>query len=155
MSEKVVMSEKEVAKIEVEKRANELIYDWIHRKVHLFHELGRNIIPDVSREVIEEQAYILFQEGVYHEDVFYYPAVTFATCGHAFTDQIFQLYNGNKEPFVRTLAKSWIQSCGTEIFQQHIIYGCIRESLMEMERRDARKKCNRKNNFKDEREEKT
>lgn len=137
VAEQAAMSEKEAARVELEGKANALIYECISNNPQAFYELGRRIIPYISRKAIEKQAALLLQEGIRHEDVAYYPSVTFASAGHVFTDRMLCLYRESKETFARALARSWIRSCGAEIFKEYIVYGCLRESLMDLERRKA------------------
>lgn len=105
-----------------------LAYYLEHRE-SLFHALGREVIPKIDRSFIERQAAIFFLNGARAEDIRYVPEFHFGEDTQPFTMELYLLWLQKGAAVEQAIARQWIRRRGIEIFQQKVIYGCIRNEF--------------------------
>lgn len=125
-------------KPQLEQAVNMRLMFYLEYDPGCFYELGREILPVISRSEVEQQARLLQESGVLSDDVYFQPEYSFEDMTGRFSGQIYLLYLEAGERIVDAIARRWIQEKGAEMFRKKILYGCIRESLFELERKKER-----------------
>ena len=134
----LIFRQKASVKPHLEKEINRRLVFYLEYNPGCFYELGREILPVISRSEVEQQAKLLQEGGVLSEDVYFQPEYSFEDMIGRFSNQIYLLYLEAGERAVDAIALRWIQEKGAEMFRKKILYACIRESLSELERKKER-----------------
>ena len=129
---------KSSVKPELEEAVNRKLMFYLEHSPGKFYELGRDILPVVSRDEVEHQARRLHENGMFAVDVCFEPEYSFEDVLGRFPDQVYLLYLEAGERVIDAVTLQWIKMRGTEIYRKKILYSCIQESLAELERKEKR-----------------
>ena len=95
----------------------------------------RQLLPVIERVKIQDAAKKFCSEGKTAEDVVYEPQFVFEKKTGQFTDEAYLLYLNHKECVVRSFAERWLKRELPRIFQERIVYGCIRDEMREIQKK--------------------
>lgn len=113
----------------VARRVEKWLAYYLEQRSDLFYALGRSVIPVIDRSFIEKQAAIFFLNDARAEDIRYVPEFHFGEDTENFTMQLYLLCLRRGTLAEQAIAKQWIKRHGVEMYQQKIIYGCIRNEF--------------------------
>lgn len=98
----------------------------------LFYALKGRLIPFIDRKFIESQAAQFLASGVKAEEIHYIPEFHFGEDTQPFTPQLYLFCLKYGERAEQAIARQWIRRNGVEMYQQKIIFGCIRNEFDDM-----------------------
>lgn len=117
---------------------------YLENQPELFYRLKGQLIPFIDRKFIESQAARFFASGAKPEEIRYIPEFHFGEDTQPFTPQLYLFCLKHGERAEQAIARQWIQRNGVEMYQQKVIFGCIRnefDDIINNPRHKIRKEC--------------
>jgi len=114
---------------ETARRVEAWLAYYLENRIDLFYALGRGVIPAIDREFIKQQAACFFLNDARAEDIRYVPEFHFGEDTEPFTMQLYLFCLQKGTLADQAIAKQWIRRHGIWMYQQKVIYGCIRNEF--------------------------